>query len=220
MSQGCCFCQEYLRLSGSQYYMELGRKIGVDSRILLETEHWYAVPTLGCLTAGYVLLVCKRHFRSAANLSVELFQEMLELKAAVEARLYEKLGLPCLAFEHGSTSELESGANSVDHVHLHMLPFPRELWPDLSREHDLKGFRAVAGYGELISLWASGLPETYLLFQDVNGRIYYRPDARGVPSQFFRKCLASCFGTEEWDWRRAVHSENFLKTMELFRQRP
>lgn len=213
----CCFCEEHLRPLNSQYYIELGKKIGVNSRILVETNNWYAVPSLGCLTIGYILLVCKQHYQSAANLSAELYQEMLELKDLVEKTIYERLGLKCLAFEHGTTSPRYSGANSVDHIHLHIVPFTQEIWPDISRKYGIDNFDIITDYKDLFSLWTNTCPKTYLLFQDLNKVIYYKPDAHEFPSQFFRKCLAPYFKAEKWDWRQEYYQENFIKTMDLFR---
>ena len=56
----CPFCSELSTPKNSSYYIAIGQYAGLDSRVLLETENWYAVPTLGCLTVGYVLLVCSR----------------------------------------------------------------------------------------------------------------------------------------------------------------
>lgn len=212
----CCFCEEYRSPLASRYYMELGQKIGIASRILFETENWYAVPSLGCLTVGYILLVCKRHYLSAAALNSKLFQEMLELKGLAEKKIDEKLGLKCLAFEHGTTSALYSGANSVDHVHLHILPSAKEVWPDISSRHGLEGFITVGSYNDLYSLWTSSRPKTYLIFQDLDQTIHYKPDAGGMPSQFFRKCLAPYFKADEWNWKEELYPENLMKTIQLF----
>lgn len=217
MNTKCCFCEEYLRPLNSQYYIELGQEIDIKSRILLETKHWYAVPTLGCLTVGYVLLVCKQHYQSLSNLNATLYQEMLELKDLIEKRIHEKLGQKCVAFEHGSTSKYYCGANSVDHVHLHVLPFSREIWPEIAIKYGLNDFSILTNYKDLFSLWANNIPKTYLLFQDLNRIIYYKPDTQGFPSQFFRKCLAPYFKAKKWDWKQELYKENFIKTIELFR---
>lgn len=107
--------------------MSIGRQIGCKSRFLLETDNWYAIPTMGSLTVGYILLVTKQHYLSLANLDSNLFFEMLNLKKSVEDFLFKKLGMHCIAFEHGTTNSYSTGANSVDHVHLHILPFSRPV---------------------------------------------------------------------------------------------
>lgn len=212
----CAFCGEISNPHDNQYYHALGRKIGVVSRVLMETDNWYAIPSLGCLATGYVLLVCKRHFQSLANLNEALYGEMLDFKRAVEAVLWDRLGLPCLAFEHGVTAPGHAGANSVDHVHLHMVPFPHAIWREMAPNSKLEGFCAETGYESLFAKWKDGLPNTYLLFQDADGALYYKPDAAGMPSQLFRKCLAPYFGTDDWDWRLNYFQANFIKTLELF----
>ncbi len=213
----CCFCEEYLHPLNNPYYNEIGKRIGQPSRIVAETDHWYVIPSFGCLTVGYLLLVCKQHYLSAANLSREWYEEMLELKDSMERILYQKLGLKCLVFEHGTTSLAYSGANSVDHVHLHLVPFAGKIWPDISQKYGLTDFVTAASYRELFSLWSQHLPHSYLLFQDTDQTIYYRPDAQGFPSQLFRQCLAPYFQAEQWNWKQEVYPENLLKTIELFR---
>lgn len=217
MNTECCFCEEYAHPLDSQYYDELGREIGVSSRVLMETEHWYAVPTLGCFTRGYILLVCKQHYQSAANLSFDLYQEMLELKKRIERIIYKKLGLRCMAFEHGTTSSFFTGANSVDHVHLHIVPCTRKVWPDISKKYNLTDFEAVDSYEKLFFMWMSHYPKTYLLFQDSDSIIYYRKDAGGFPSQFFRKCLAPFFNADKWDWKKEFYQGKFIDTLKLFK---
>lgn len=217
MSMECCFCKEYADMFDNQYYNELGRQLGVDSRILVETQNWYAVPTLGCLTTGYVLLICKQHYQSLANLSEALYREMLDLKGNIEKMLFAKLGLPCLAFEHGAADSRFIGANSVNHVHLHIVPFSKIIWTELAQKHELYDFELVADYMDLFLKWEKAPPKTYLLFQDINKAIYYKQDADGVPSQFFRKCLSPYLNASQWDWKQEYYLSNFIKTMELFK---
>ena len=55
-----------------------------------------------------------------------------------------------------------------------------------------------------------------MLFQDLDKDIYYIPDASEMPSQVFRKCLASYLGAEQWNWRNESYSDNILRTIDLF----
>ena len=213
----CCFCEELDNLYDNQYYCELGGRIKAVSRIVIETDNWYAVPTLGCLTVGYILLICKQHHQSLANLDKELFFELLKIKNLVEKTLFERLGLDCLAFEHGTTDPCYHGTNTIDHVHLHIIPFTKTIWSDLTKTHGLFEFVAVADYEELLSKWQLELPKTYLLFQDLDKVIYYKPEAEGYPSQFFRKILAPYFSADQWNWKEEYYTNNFIRTLELFK---
>lgn len=212
----CCFCEEYTNSLNNEYYNILGRKIGVTSRIIAETENWYAVPTIGCIIIGYVILICKKHYYSLANLESELYAEMLVLKKQIEKNLFEKLNMSCLAFEHGITKLGYSGANSVEHVHLHIVPYRTTVWHEFCKKNKMDGFERIEGYEALFEKWQDNFPKSYLLFQDINNKIYYNPDAAQIPSQFFRKCLAEQAGVEQWDWKKRNYHENFLQTIKIF----
>lgn len=212
----CCFCEEYHNPLNNQYYHLLGKKIGIKDRKIKESANWYAVPTIGCLTAGYMLLVCKQHYQSLANLNIDLYHEMLTLKSHIETIILEKLKRPCIAFEHGSTDSNYSGANSVEHVHLHILPYPEIIWDNLHQKYHLTNFEIVSNYEELYQKWQINPPKSYLFFQDINNNIYYNPNAERMPSQFFRKCMASYYKSDQWDWQKEYYVENFLQTLECF----
>lgn len=214
----CSFCEEYLEPQNSQYYIKIGRDIGMHSRVLMETNNWFAIPTMGCLTVGYVLVVCKQHYQSLANLNQELYQEMLSLKGMVEDKLKKELGLECLAFEHGVTAPCYSGANSVDHVHLHIVPSPKKVWNQLLKEYRMDHFDRIADYDTLFSKWITNYPQTYMLFQDLDKVLYYKASAYGFPSQFFRKCLAPYFHAEDWNWKQELYIDNMIETVKLFKR--
>lgn len=212
----CCFCQEYVDSYNNPYYNQLGKDIHQPSRIILESPNWYVIPTIGCLTVGYMLLVCKKHYLSLANLDFELYQEMLALKEKTENIIFDKLGHKCISFEHGTTNGY-SGANSVEHVHLHIVPFVSDVWDDIANKNQIENYIRIDKFTDLLNLWKITNPKSYLLFQDLDKKIYYIPDAYKYPSQFFRKCISPYYGTNNWDWKQDIHIENFIKTLEIFK---
>lgn len=213
----CCFCKEYADPSKSQFFTEIGKQIGCVSRILVETDNWYVIPTMGSLAVGYVLLVCKQHYLSLANVDGELYLEMLNLKTSIESILFRQLGLHCLTFEHGTPNPSSKGANSVDHVHVHVLPFKRPIWQEVVSVMPKTNFEVVDNYEDLYTSWQNKPPDSYLLFQDVDQKIYYISDASTMPPQLFRRCLAPHLGMECWDWRSENYSDNIVRTMNLFK---
>ncbi len=214
----CPFCQELHSPRTSEFYEAVGRKIGCDNRILMESDHWYVVPTMGCLTVGYVLLVAKTHAPSLSSLPREQIEDMLALKQRVQETLFRQLGLDCLSFEHGTASPLTKGANSVDHVHIHVLPYGQPIWQQLSPEVYLKKAAHVDSYQALLKLWEADPPDSYLLFQDTDGQIYYIRDASAMPSQLFRQALAPHLLADQWNWRKESYAANMAKTMALFHE--
>lgn len=216
MNPECPFCQEYNEPWNNFYYNNIGEKIGVASRILCETKNWYAIPSLGCLVPGYILIVCKQHFLSLANLPIELFREFLEVKKDIEKIIRNKTGQRCICFEHGVTSTIISGANSVDHVHLHVVPFSHLIWSDISEKYHLTDFETLVDYDQLFALWENTKPNAYLFFQDIDCSIYYKRDVTGFTPQFFRMCISPYLNVEQWNWKQEYYIDNIIKTIKLF----
>lgn len=212
----CSFCEEYIRPLDNDYYNTIGRKAGYPVRILAQSDNWYAIPTLGCMTVGYVLVICKHHYLSIASLPDNLFFEMMDFKKYIEEELFKHLGLKCIAFEHGTTSYNYSSANSVDHVHLHVVPFGYNIWSEIVQRHSIDEYLTFSNYEELFAFWKKKPPQTYLLFQDLNEKVNYIPSAEGYPSQFFRQCLSYYFDNTSWDWRNNYQQINIFKTIKLF----
>lgn len=211
----CCFCKEHNNVCNSAFYYLLGRKIGCCSRVLAESQNWYAIPTLGSLTVGYVLLVCKQHYLSLACMNKNLISEMVHLKENIEKKIYSKLHIRCVAFEHGSTKDV-LGANSVNHVHIHIVPLQKKIWNDIVKRNLINNYEKMFDFLELYNIWKMDMPDSYLLFQDLDKRIYYIDDAEKYGSQFFRRCIASYLNIPIWDWKQELYSNNILKTLELF----
>ncbi len=218
MHNRCPFCDEFYSNNSSQFYLSVGSEIDCRNRILMESPNWCVFPTLGCLTVGYVLLVAKKHYSSLANMKPEFIAEMLLLKTRVEKVISERLGTKCLTFEHGTTSPSASGANSVDHVHIHVVPYVEPIWTSLCAGTTLDDCIHIESYEKLQDEWKKKPPVSYLLFQDVDQKIYYLPDASKLSSQFFRKCLAPHLNVDCWDWRRENYKDNIVKTIDVFRE--
>lgn len=101
---------------------------------------------------------------------------------------------------------------------IHILPFTHPIWPNIISDIPGTDFESVDSYEKLYARWQNDLPNSYLLFQDLNQRIYYISDASKMPSQLFRKCLAPHLDAAHWDWRSEAYSDNIIQTIELFSQ--
>ena len=142
----CCFCKEYDDYYNSDFYNYLGKKYSINTRVLYSTKNWYAIPSLGCLTTGHILLVSKDHYLCAASIPKKLRNELLLIKDIIDKILFHKTGKECICFEHGTTSEIFTGANSVDHVHLHIIPVSQSIWPQMSTKYKLNDFEKIQNY--------------------------------------------------------------------------
>jgi diadenosine tetraphosphate (Ap4A) HIT family hydrolase len=202
----CEFCREFGRDPDARF---LRQYAGVLSTRIVDREGAYAaLPTIGQLFAGSMLVMPVRHHETLADAaSVEGIAKLDVLIDRV-TRLVSQRGKPVL-FEHGARAET-GGSCGVYHAHLHVVPAPGRVLLDDVFPH---GYAATPCLRE--GLEANADQQEYLIARDTDGSVGYlrvRPSDRGrYPSQYFRRTLASRFGvTAHWDWRRAVAPEPAL----------
>lgn len=192
----CCFCAE---LDGSatdfhHLYPDL------SGRIVLETDRFLALPSLGQLAPGHMLLVPRAHVTSFGELDARARREASELYAVLRHELGRHFSRP-VAFEHGSPRGAKTGGCGITHAHVHFVPLGerRCATPD----------PAGAGWHEAGSLtWldeAAELADTGLGYL-----MWHGPEASplldvasDVPSQHLRRHVAALLGHGRWDWRDA-----------------
>src|SRR5258706_12627640 len=99
---------------------------GFWDRPLFESTNFVAIPSLGSLRKGWLLVVPKKHFLSTAALPPHLLQEMIKVKQALTEVLTESFG-EIWAFEHGPAGGGRLAGCGVDHAHLHIVPLEIDL---------------------------------------------------------------------------------------------
>lgn len=93
---------------------------------LFESQNFTAIPSLGSMIEGWVLLLPKQHYLCMGALPAHLIDEMEDLKRTIVCFLREVYGSVCL-FEHGPHIENSLVGCGVDHAHLHLLPVGFDL---------------------------------------------------------------------------------------------
>lgn len=176
---------------------------------VLETAHFSAIPTLGSLVDGWLLLIPKAHVSALADLPEDLkgeFENALRLvKTMVQARFGE-----AVLFEHGARSSGSLTGCGVDHAHMHIVPLDaRKFQPELIGT-DLHWDRV----DELPTRLSTECRE-YLWFQAGDRTAVAFP---GAPtSQYFRRVVAQLVGKpEEWNYRDFPHHQSVRSTLAAF----
>ena len=207
--------------SACEFCIELGGRPGarfagiypqLRSRVIAREGGLVALPTLGQLFPGSLLLMPEQHYETCADLPRPVADRMSELvgRLSVTSR---RFGQP-MFFEHGARHDT-GGSCGIYHAHLHLVPLPGSPSPDdlfpahLSAAADLRSaLRALRGCSQ------------YLLAGNEHGAVYARvADMATQPgSQYFRRLLAERFGsTRSWDWRAFVTPEpDVLTTLAAF----
>lgn len=178
----CAFCLEF---AASPH----------DGRIVWRREGWVLLPTIGCFTEGYSLLMPERHLDAAADAgSAELarVEAVMEETRASIANLYG----PVIVGEHGA-SGCDLGAGCCSHAHLHLIPVP-----DPQAVQD--AYRATGGPGCAIDSLAQlpGSIEGPYVYLSTRSDDHYVWSARGFARQYVRRISAAQhLLPDQYDWR-------------------
>ncbi len=198
----CEFCQEF---TGSSPRIEKLYGGVIPNRIIARTERFVALPTLGQLFTGSLLIMPVEHVETCALLPADARQELNELATEMSLRVHQ-FGEPII-FEHGAT-EPTGGGCGIYHAHLHIVPVPTKtcatkLFPESQAQAIdlLSAWEALQGADEYLLMSAAD----QTLYSDLNRQ------SERFPSQFFRRRIAEHFGLEApWDWRAYSDVEQAL----------
>ena len=165
-------------------------------RVVLETEWFAAIPSLGPLADGHLLLCPRTHVRSAAALPRASYAEYESVMNSLVRYLEEEYQAAVHVFEHGMGSDGRTVC-TVDHAHVHMVPLP-EWVPRL--ELDGLPWQAFDGTLETLATLARG--REYVSYIPPRGRPQVSVTAAGhVESQYMRQAIARALGSPSWNWR-------------------
>jgi diadenosine tetraphosphate (Ap4A) HIT family hydrolase len=202
----CDFCNE---LSGGweNSFSRIYRP-HLESRVLLRSNNFAVVPSLGQIVESYLLVLPIKHFKAVGDLPRHYLDEFVAVCQSVVEVFNNESG-PNILFEHGTRSEGVGGCG-IYHAHLHAVPLGKVSDP-------IDALKSRFPYAELthlseISRQSAGLP-SYLFYQDSDAKLYLF-DTGPLPSQYMRKLLADALGKEEWDWRTSGREERLLATIQ------
>jgi ATP adenylyltransferase len=199
----CCLC--------SNLASDLTRQSW--DRPVFESRNFVAIPSLGSLVEGWLLLVPKEHFISMGALPDRLFPEMEEMKRTVSAHVSNEYG-QVTVFEHGPVSGNRKVGCSVDHAHLHIVPLGFDLAAAARpfMPHDAEW--SAASLNECRKAYQSG--RDYLYFEQPLGTGWISAH-RNFGSQVFRKAIASQIGRpDEFNWRQHPELAIVARTIDVF----
>lgn len=158
--------------------------------ILMESDDYFAIASIGGFIEGWVLLCSKRHVLNLADdYRTAAFREFAGQVANTVTSCY---GRPVI-FEHGVNHYGSLTGCGTDHAHMHLVPFAEEFSKlvmafDVERDwiatssHDIGG---VVGNNEYLMMANS--------VEELSSSAYVS-FVKQPTSQFFRRVLASAMG--------------------------
>lgn len=190
----CKFC-DVVSLRERQYTAD---------QVLFETEHFYAISSIGGFIPGWVLVCTKAHQLNLSTLYAN--KSFLEFVSKVQEVISKKYGA-CVFFEHGAVTEGSKTACGANHAHLHIVPFAQSI-QTLALLQDTSLAWNECGI-EHVSQLSNGAEYFFCADQFIgnktNGLICVLQQPQ---SQFFRKLLADAVGLAEfYDYKRYPFEE-------------
>lgn len=191
----CEFCLEIQGLPGTTF-SHIYEAI-LANRIIEDSSNFVALPTIGQLFKGSLLILPKLHFQTFATIPGELRSEAMMFidRIAARARIYGNVFM----FEHGAHSQ-SGGACGMYHAHIHLIPLPGIL--ESNELMRLSGQRTK----DLNHAWSEVMSASeYLVIRDTSGSVVCFTNTasqRAFESQFVRRRLADHYKLDRpWDWR-------------------
>lgn len=194
----CCLCSQVAGEESNDLIARMLPGAPYVRRVMLESESFAAIPSLGPLVSGHALLCPKAHVRSFARLGPGLEGGYRAVKDELREGLSRRYDSPVHLFEHGMAAEGDHVMCSTDHAHLHFVPLPRRC--DAEAVGRLPWVEFDGSLGELARL-TGGLE--YIQYEPPGGGArLLLAEGGGFESQFMRKLFALSLGRgENWNWR-------------------
>ena len=167
------------------------------SRILLETEHFYVMLSLGPITEGYLLINSKFHYDCCGSFTGIVASEFDRVIAVVQNIQLQVYG-QCILYEHGragSCLQFSQPSNHCFHAHMHCVPVSVNI-------NNLIANTQYPVYAESFEDFRKIYQQSknpYLFVCDEEMKIHFiKSDIR---KQYLRYLVSSQLGKEElWDW--------------------
>lgn len=168
-------------------------------RPVLRTPNFVVAPTVGALVPGWMLIVSNKHYIAAGALEIPMLEELRETIRTVAAAM-QRDHRTAAVFEHGPVCENSAVGCGIDHCHVHVVPVEFDLFSEaasLSAEAGIQ-WETAADLTVTNTYHRAGRPYLYL---EQNG-VRRIGSSRSLPSQFFRRVIASRQGRpQEFDWK-------------------
>jgi ATP adenylyltransferase len=215
LAHACTICAEFGGEEDGNLFHAYRGETEIESRILAETRNFVAIPSLGQLVEGYVLICTRAHYFSigAALLKKpELRIELANFKRKVQVKLREVYGSRSIAFEHGAASFTNRAGCCTDHAHIHIVPTEVDLISRLAKT----SLRWDGSRLSQLFRYAAG-GNAYLYYEDVRGDGISAVADAPIPSQLFRRILSAELGRpDEWDWRQNPGMDRLVSAIKRF----
>lgn len=183
--------------------------------ILYENSDYILIPALGSFLPGYVLLVSRKHLGCLSSLSNDALITVERDLDEID-RFLRRYSTSWCVFEHGKTASDYPAGNTIDHLHLHFVPFKYDIVRDVSERLNVqpKPIKSITDLPVLCDSQKSN----YVFLRDSH-RNKYVVLAKTYPSQFVRQLIAIQVSQGDlWNWKESPLEDVCLTTIGGFKK--
>ena len=181
---------------------------------LFESKSFLALPTVGALVEGWLLVIPKEATISFAHLSPRLLSELKGFLEEVVPVLESHYGPVCI-FEHGPAKTGSTLGCGVDYAHLHLVPTRFDIHAGAKLVAPEVHWETIDCLEDINALAAN--PNGYWFLQQVynSSCCYVGTIESGEPmSQLFRRVIANYLGSpSKYDWKSGLGEELIAATV-------
>lgn len=201
----CSFCSEMENEDYFNFFFQ-DCKEEKFNRIITKNDNFCLLPTLGCFTEGYTLLVTTKHFDSYSTIGINNLKILRNTLDGIKNK-YISIYSGVSIFEHGCVDNSHKAGACYQHAHLHIVPININInIPLLSNLIRISSIEDIDNFSKTNEsyLYLSVLNEDYVMIN---------PD---IPSQFMRKIVANQINkTDFWNWKEYPFIANIIKTKNM-----
>ena len=183
-------------------------------KILVETKSFYVTYDACALLDGHAEIHTKDHIGCSAEVSEEIFDEFVNLKAWL-GKLVSDIYGDVSFYEHGRAGHCSMTIDGVicHHFHMHALPFTNDISSRIAS--DISEPIIIKNEYEILKLYEEY--DQYLYFENTQGIKYFFPVNGDIPSHYLRTVIAKSIGRpERADWEHYFSRDainNFKKAI-------
>jgi diadenosine tetraphosphate (Ap4A) HIT family hydrolase len=181
--------------------------------VVAETSHLVAVPSVGSLVPGWLLVVPRIHLLSFGAADPPVLRQLVVEVEQIAASWATTFG-PLSWFEHGASEPGSAVGCSIDHAHMHLVPTgSTDLLAGAATVLPQLVFEPVVGLAATVAVAADDEP--YLYLRTPAGRSWLA-SGHDIPSQAFRRVIANQQGCpDEFDWKTHSRVDVLRRTLQL-----
>lgn len=176
------------------------------NHIILETDNFVVIPSIGSLVDGYLLIVSKIHVNSMNELSYDTKIEYLQLIDRCRELFKNKYGIYPIIFEHG-TSVFKNSASSIVHAHTHVV-----------NHNFLNEYEIIINekFHRINSIFDIDSKKNYIYYKNEYAIDYVSYDFKPI-SQLMRILIAKDLKLDnKYNWKNYTFNSNIEKTINKF----